>query len=109
MESQGITHILSLGVQPKSQPAGLIEAKLIDIEDSFTDEIYPHLPTAVDYISQAINSGGKILVHCVYGKSRSGSCVIAYIMNSKKMNYDDALAFVKSKRKKVMPNLTFVR
>ena len=46
---------------------------------------------------QAISSGGKILVHCYAGVSRSASMVIAYFMAEKNMSFSEAFSFVKSK------------
>ena len=50
---------------------------------------------------------GSVLVHCVQGVSRSVSMVIAYLMKHKKWSYDQALAFVRSKRPQAKPNPAF--
>lgn len=42
------------------------------------------------------------------GVSRSAACVIMYLMKKFKLNYDNALEFVKSKRVVVDPNEGFV-
>jgi protein-tyrosine phosphatase len=42
------------------------------------------------------------------GKSRSSSVVIAYVMLKKKINYEEAFNFVKSKRDCISPNSGFV-
>ena len=67
------------------------------------------MPEAVAFITEALSSGGKILVHCVAGISRSASCVIAYLMKSKQIGYEEALAMTKAKRFCVEPNDAFVR
>lgn len=36
-------------------------------------EILPHFPEAVAFIETALGSGGKVLVHCAAGRSRSSS------------------------------------
>ena len=79
----------------------------VDIEDHEEALIYPHLERAVSFISRALGTGGKCLVHCFAGSSRSGSCVIAYLMQSKELAYFDALRFVQSRRRVVRPNLGF--
>jgi protein-tyrosine phosphatase len=33
------------------------------IDDIPSAQIYPHLDTAVDFISEAVNQGGNVLVH----------------------------------------------
>jgi protein-tyrosine phosphatase len=51
----------------------------------------------------------KVLVHCAAGVSRSASFVIAYIMKSRKIGFDEAYTFVKSKRPIITPNSGFVK
>ena len=46
-------------------------------------------------------------MHCVFGKSRSASVVIFYVMKEKKMNFQDAKNFVKNIRNIVEPNSGF--
>ena len=103
----GVTHILSLGVQAIQSPTNLVEYDFIDVDDHEEAQILPHLPRAVDFIDRALQSGGKALVHCFAGSSRSGSCVIAYIMKTQQMGYFEALRMVQAKRRIVRPNLGF--
>lgn len=49
-----------------------------------------------------------VYVHCAEGKSRSGMVVVAYVMMVKRINLDEALAFVQSKRSIVQPNPSFM-
>ena len=46
-------------------------------------------------------------MHCVFGKSRSASVVIFYIMKEKKLNFIEAKNFVKNIRQIVEPNSGF--
>jgi protein-tyrosine phosphatase len=50
---------------------------------------------------------GNFFVHCFYGKSRSASFVIAYLMYKKKWRYKKAFDFVKKRRKYINPNKGF--
>ncbi len=47
--------------------------------------------------------------HCAAGVSRSASIVIAYYIKEKKMTFQEAYDFVKSKRNKIYPNSGFVK
>lgn len=49
-------------------------------------------------IQQALSGGGKILVHCNAGLSRSAAVVCAFVMESSKMPYTDAVQHVQSRR-----------
>lgn len=53
-------------------------------------------------------SGGKILVHCMAGVSRSSTICIAYIMATQKIRMEQAYEFVKSRRRCVSPNFHFM-
>ena len=46
-------------------------------------------------------------MHCVQGISRSVSLVIAYLIFSKKLNYDESFKLVQTKRSIANPNLGF--
>ena len=67
----------------------------------------PDLEDAARFIEQKIKNGEKVLVHCAKGVSRSASIVIYYLMTRFHMKFDDALAYVKSKRHVVEPNKFF--
>ena len=43
----------------------------------------------------------NVLVHCMAGVSRSATLVIAYLMKSRNVSFNEAFAIVKSKRKLV--------
>ena len=81
LTEHGITHVLSLGHRPETLPDNC-ENLFFDIADVEESDISPVLPEAVAFITQAIESGGKVFVHCFAGVSRSGSCVVAYMMAS---------------------------
>ena len=53
------------------------------------------------------NKDKNIFVHCVFGKSRSASVVIFYVMKEKKINFQEAKTFVKNIRNIVEPNSGF--
>ena len=53
------------------------------------------------------NNDKKIFVHCVFGKSRSASVIIFYIMNEQKIDFNSAKTFVKNIRDIVDPNIGF--
>ena len=102
----GFTHMLSIGYFPKSCPPEIKQLK-ITIMDSPGANIKPHLDQAADFIKEAVDSNGKILVHCYAGISRSSSCVIAYLIREKELGYFNALYFCRQKRNIVCPNMGF--
>lgn len=49
----------------------------------------------------AIVGGGKVLVHCQMGQSRSAAVVIAFLMQKYGITFEVAFAYVKKKRELV--------
>jgi protein-tyrosine phosphatase len=62
-----------------------------------------------DKIQQVHKSGGKILVHCVAGISRSPCVCIAYLMKYQRMRLDQAYYHIKNRRRVIHPNVGFWR
>ncbi|XP_019636494.1 PREDICTED: dual specificity protein phosphatase 3-like [Branchiostoma belcheri] len=68
-----------------------------------------HFEEAAKYIHKAVDEeGGKILVHCREGYSRSPSLVMAYLMIYKEHNVEDALITIRQKRE-IGPNTGFLK
>jgi len=109
MKEDGITHILStvLGLEPFF-PEDFIY-KNVHVRDVEHQDLSPYFDESVEFIKEAINSGGKVLVHCSYGVSRSVSMVIAYLIKEKGMTYQEAYELVKSKRQIAKPNIGFMK
>jgi membrane-associated phospholipid phosphatase len=51
---------------------------VIPVQDSEYEDLLIHLPNACLFIETALSRGGKVLVHCVMGISRSATVVCAY-------------------------------
>ncbi|KAG6903459.1 hypothetical protein C0995_005482 [Termitomyces sp. Mi166 len=104
-----ITHILSVSNDPI--PAELPESGLrhmrIPVEDVDYEDILIHLPSACQFIEQALRSGGNVLVHCFQGISRSATVVAAYLMWRRRINATEALEIVRAARHQIWPNPGF--
>jgi dual specificity phosphatase 12 len=102
----GITHILSVCPDfPSTGPNHLC----IPVQDSEYDDILIHLPEANRFIQNALHEGGRILVHCVMGVSRSATVLSAFLMQSRKMSSSQALEFIRKRRACVRPNYGFLK
>ena len=70
-----ITHIVSVCPDyPSTGPRHLT----ISVQDSELDNLLIHLPEACRFIQNALEQGGRILIHCVMGISRSTTVLAAY-------------------------------
>ncbi|KAL0415546.1 UNVERIFIED_CONTAM: Dual specificity protein phosphatase PHS1 [Sesamum latifolium] len=109
----GITHILCLCSneigQEDSQFPELFEYKnfsICDNEDTNISEIFQE---AHDFINQVEQIGGKVLVHCFEGKSRSATLVLAYLMLRKNFTLLEAWNALKQAHRRAQPNDGFAR
>ncbi|KAI0053766.1 phosphatases II [Auriscalpium vulgare] len=101
-----ITHIVSVCPDYPSQgPRHLT----IPIQDSEYEDLLVYLPEACRFIQAALDGGGRVLVHCVMGISRSATVIAAYLMMTRRMNPQNAIALIKRSRPRVLPNYGFIK
>jgi len=102
----GITHMLSVCPDYPSKGPGHV---IIPVEDSEYEDLLIHMPEACQFIQTALDEGGKVLVHCVMGISRSAAVVCAYLMYSRHLAASAAITYVRQRRPQVLPNYGFVK
>ena len=107
IEDKHIHNVLSVMKNAPVLNSDINHLKL-EIDDTHGQEIQNYFQEAHQFIDKALSNNEKVLVHCKAGISRSATIVISYIMKTKKMKLSDALAFVKSKRGIVDPNIDFI-
>ncbi|RUS24772.1 protein-tyrosine phosphatase-like protein [Jimgerdemannia flammicorona] len=123
LKENKITHILSLGpftpvfpdVNPSSRPPlsprpslpQQFSYKVINIGDVPTENILQYFNETYEFTDTALKSGGRVLIHCMAGISRSATIVTAYLMRSQSMPVKQALAHLKAVRNVINPNLGF--
>lgn len=61
-----------------------------------------------DKINEYINKGLKIVIHCHMGISRAPTMIIAYLIRFKKIGFEKAFDFLKSKSDVIDPNAGFL-
>ncbi|KZT04653.1 phosphatases II [Laetiporus sulphureus 93-53] len=105
----GITHVASVIKHDCPRFPKPMQHVWVPIDDSRQAELLGHLDFVVEWIAQALEQKGQVMVHCVWGMSRSASVVIAYLMAVEKMPFDIACKHVISRRKVVRPNSAFMR
>ncbi|XP_038846734.1 dual specificity protein phosphatase 13-like [Salvelinus namaycush] len=79
----------------------------VPANDLPTFDLSPFFYPAAQYIHQALKSGGKVLVHCAVGVSRSAALVLAFLMIHHHHPLLAAIRLVQQKRW-VFPNRGFL-
>ena len=107
LDELGITHIVNavLAIEPAFPDK--YEYLSVDLRDISNENIENEFDKVNEFIDLALSNGGKVLVHCIAGVSRSASLVASYLINKKNLSFDEALKILKNNRPKIEPNNGF--
>ncbi|XP_078439406.1 dual specificity protein phosphatase family protein isoform X2 [Wolffia australiana] len=109
----GISHILCLCAneigQSDSQFPDQFQYKNFSISDDDDEDISGLFEEAFEFIDAVERWGGKVLVHCFEGRSRSATVVLAYLMQRKKLKLVEAWNLLKKAHSRAQPNDGFAR
>ncbi|KAG9485309.1 dual specificity phosphatase 29-like isoform X2 [Eleutherodactylus coqui] len=115
LKKMGITHILNAAhASWESTGDGIdygpdIQYYGITAEDCPEFNISVYFRRAAQFIHEALNTpSGKVLVHCVMGKSRSATLVLAYLMIYQGFSLAAAIQHV-SEHRCIAPNRGFLQ
>jgi atypical dual specificity phosphatase len=110
LTSNSINHVLSIGSTPASQVDGVTYHRLAltDSRSSSIAKVAEAAGAIIDAALESRNRSGKILVHCMAGRSRSPTVVVAYLMKKRNMNLKAALGQVLRARPQAVPNAGFL-
>lgn len=110
LQSTGITHVLQVaeGLIQTQLHSGTLTYLFKPLEDAPDEDLVVHFPRFFPFIEDAIQGGGKVLVHCVAGVSRSATVVIGYLMCKEGLSYNAAYNVVAEARPWINPNPGFV-
>jgi len=109
LKELGITHVLNATshLALHFENDGIIYKRL-PASDNANQNLKQYFSDAFSFIDDARQSGGRVLVHCQAGVSRSSTLTIAYIMKHSQMNMMDTFKFVKNRRSIIAPNFNFM-
>jgi protein-tyrosine phosphatase len=109
LKKRGITHLLSVISGFDAPFPNEFKYLVINALDTENTNLFKIFDETNKFIENAIQSGGKVLVHCKAGRSRSVSILCAYIISTFGMPVDEALNSIKNKRDILEPNDGFVK
>ena len=109
LQSKGITQVVNCTLEVAELRSNDIKTVRILIADAPQSDLGVHFLKVASVIEKEKNKGGKTLVHCVAGISRSATLCIAYLMKYHEMDLRKAYYHVKEKRPVIHPNPGFFR
>ncbi|XP_067676676.1 dual specificity protein phosphatase 14-like [Haliotis asinina] len=105
----GITHIINCTMDVPNLNVANVECIQIHVDDTPSARLSLYFDRCSDKIDQIARRGGRALVHCVAGVSRSASLCIAYLMKHHHMSLRQAYWHVRARRSVIHPNFGFWR
>ncbi|CAK0862386.1 unnamed protein product [Prorocentrum cordatum] len=77
------------------------------MRDHPSEDLRAHLPSAFSFLDEAKGSGGRCVVHCFAGVSRSPAVALAYLVVRERRPLADAWALVRERHTAARPNRGF--
>jgi len=110
LRSNGITHIVNCSaavVESAFTADSSLKYLSLNMIDGRQDDISWFVCEVIQFIMGARSVGGKVLIHCEKGISRSCSYAIAYRIWATGDSWKSCFEFVKKRRKVCAPNTAF--
>ncbi|XP_068572160.1 protein phosphatase Slingshot homolog 2b [Cebidichthys violaceus] len=109
LQKSGVQYILNVTREIDNFFPGVFEYHNIRVYDEEATDLLAYWNDTYKFISRAKKAGGKCLVHCKMGISRSAATVIAYAMKEHGWDLKKAFDYVKERRAVTKPNPSFMR
>ncbi|OCT81057.1 dual specificity phosphatase 28 [Xenopus laevis] len=103
---EGVTCCINVSMQQPFPDLDLHTLR-IPVLDNPLQNLSDHFDQCSDLIESTVSSGGKCLVYCRHGRSRSATICIAYLMKYKNLSLQEAFQVLKTGRPGIEPNEGF--
>lgn len=109
IERKGITLLVNSAQElPKQELTGVESIKLY-LDDTPSASINVYFDHVADKIHEHVSRGGRVMIHCLLGVSRSTTLLLAYFLKHKNMSLNHAYDHVSARRPIIRPNPGFWR
>ena len=118
LKSKGITHLLNMGSASLRSSKFLVVPDKDDLEREGIEvkdapawgemKVNDCFDDCGEWMAERLSGGGRVLVVCWQGASRSAAVVLAYLVKYKQMGLQEAVTMVKEKRD-IRPNNGFLQ
>ena len=105
-----ISHSLNVGniSMGREQWTWHLEERRLQLQDSPEQRIDGAVAEGTRFLQECEARGGRVLVHCSAGESRSPTIVIAFLISTRGCTFLEAFSLVKERRPSINPNPSFV-
>ncbi|XP_054840224.1 dual specificity phosphatase 28 [Eublepharis macularius] len=104
---EGVTFCINVSRQQPFPSLQRVRTLRVPVFDDPSEDLYKYFERCNEAIESALQSGGKCLVYCKNGRSRSAAVCTAYLMKHHKLSLKDAFETVKTARPVAEPNAGF--
>jgi protein-tyrosine phosphatase len=108
LQSAQITHILCLSAAIRLKFPSIFIYKQVPMIDKPDFNLLLHIIECVEFIRSCRDVGGRILIHCYQGISRSAAVCIAFLICDNLLSLEEGLNLVRSVRPQASPNSGFM-
>ena len=110
LKSSGVTTVLNVTAEWRTSHHEDFTHHRIELNDNIKQSLEKAMDEACEIIHKVktANPPGKILVHCVMGRSRSAAIVMAYLVRYENMSLREAFELTHKARPIVRPNSRFL-
>ncbi|XP_048846059.1 dual specificity phosphatase 28 [Brienomyrus brachyistius] len=106
VQQEGITLCINVSRQ-QPFPSTRVSTLRVPVYDDPNENLYKYFDRCADAIASEASRGGRTVVYCKNGRSRSASICVAYLMRQLALSLRDAFQTVKEARSVVEPNPGF--
>ncbi|CAH1794842.1 unnamed protein product [Owenia fusiformis] len=104
-----ITHIVNLTQDVPAKFEGQIKYLTIRLDDLPGSKLAKYFKAIDEFIRNAEEHHGRVLVHCNMGVSRSSTATLCFLIQTRHWPLDQALALLKERRSCARPNYGFLK
>ncbi|NXC06662.1 DUS28 phosphatase, partial [Orthonyx spaldingii] len=104
---EGVTFCVNVTRQQPFPCPQRVRGIRVPVFDDPAEDLYRYFEPCGAAIEEAVRGGGKCLVYCKNGRSRSAAICTAYLMRHRQLPLKDAFEAVKTARPVAEPNAGF--
>lgn len=105
----GVTHVLNVTCKAYTKRDRYFKYLDLQIYDEPQENAKKYFRITNRFINEALNSGGKILVQSIEGKSRCSTFILAYLICNEGIKLRDGLQMLRQYVGEVEPNEGFMQ